>query len=154
MMTNSRKSLVGKGRIQWNAGGWFGSSLGGSAWMIVAACFLVSHNQQMLALIPATAFLIIFFASFLLWVRRDRIRPFPALMMLLGLLAIVTPLVLIAVATYGSRDVLTAMNWPASKWQTVVGCVLSPGIMAWLFLLERSVATTEDENKPESRIAS
>lgn len=151
-MTTSSKSLVGKGRIQWNASGWFGSSLGGSAWMIVAACFLVSHNQQTLALVPAAGFVIILFASLLLWVRRDRIRPFPALMMLLGLLAIVTPVVLISVPTYGSRDVLTAMNWPASKWPTVVGCVLSPGIMIWFFFLERSAATTEDENSPKSRI--
>lgn len=151
MMTTLSKSLIGKGRIQWNAGGWFGSSLGGSAWMIVAACFLVSHNQQTLALVPAAAFVIILLASLLLWVRRDRIRPFPALMMLLGLLAIVTPLVLIAVPIYASRDVLTEMNGPASKWPTVVGCVLSPGIMIWFFFLERSVATTEDENKPRSR---
>jgi peptidoglycan/LPS O-acetylase OafA/YrhL len=152
MMTTSAKSLVGKGRFQWNAGSWFGSSLGCSAWMIVAACFLVFHNQQTLALVPATAFVIFLFASLLLWARRDRIRPFPALMMLLGLLAIATPFVLIAVPTYGPRDVLAAMKWPSSKWPTVLGCALSPGIMVWFLFLERSVSTTENEDKCKSTI--
>ena len=48
-MTTSTKSLVGPGRFQWNVGGWFGASLGGSAWMIVTAGFLLFHDQPALA---------------------------------------------------------------------------------------------------------
>lgn len=143
-MTTNSKSLVGPGRFQWNAGGWFGSSFGGSAWMIVTSCFLVFHNQPTLALVPAIGFAIILLASLLLWARRDRIYPFHALMALLGLLVIAIPSVLIVVPLYGSPAVLAAMNWPVSTWPTVLGCVIAPGLMIWFLFLERSVPTHAD----------
>ena len=148
-MTTSSKSLVGPGRFQWNAGGWFGSSLGGSAWMIVTACFLVPHDQPTLALIPAVCFAIVLFVSLLLWARRDCIYPFPALMALLGLLAIAVPLVSIVVSSYASSAALAAMNWPASTWPTILVCAIAPGLMIWFLFLERSVATKADTKKLE-----
>ena len=151
-MTTSSKSLVGPGRFQWNAGGWFGSSLGGSAWMIVTSCFLVFHNQPTLALVPAGGFAIVLFASLLLWTRRDRFYPFPALMALLGLLAIAIPFVSIVVASYGSPAALVAMNWPVSTWPTVLVCAIAPGLMIWFLFLERSVTAKPDTKKPDSKI--
>ncbi len=142
-ITTSSKSLVGPGRFQWNAGGWFGSSLGGSAWMIVTSCFLVFHNQPTLALVPAGGFAIVLFASLLLWTRRCRIYPFPALMALLGLLAIAIACVSIVVASYGSPAALVAMNWPVSIWPTVLVCAIAPGLMIWFLFLERSVTASQ-----------
>jgi hypothetical protein len=84
--------------------------------MIVTACFMVLHDQTTLALIPAVCFAIVLFVSLLLWARRDCIYPFPALMALLGLLAIAVPLVSIVVPSYASSAALAAMNWPASTW--------------------------------------
>ena len=150
-MTTSSRSLVGPGRFQWNAGGWFGSSLGGSAWMIVTSCFLVFHNQPTLALLPAIGFAIVLFASLLLWARRDRIYPFHGLMALLGLLAIAIPLVAIVVPSYGSPAALAAMNWPASTWQTVLVCAIAPALMIWFLFLERSVTIKPDSKNPDSK---
>ena len=148
-MTTTSKSLVGPGRFQWNAGGWFGSSLGGSAWMIATACFLVFHDQPTLSLIPAVCFAIVLFVSLLLWAHRDRIYPFPALMALLGLLAIAVPLVSIVVPSYASPAALAAMNWPASTWPTILVCAIAPGLMIWFLFLERSVTTKPDTKKLE-----
>ena len=138
-MTTSSKSLVGPRRFQWNAGGWIGSSLGGSAWMIVTAGFLVFHNQQSLVLFPAVGFVIVLVASQLLWARRDRIYPFTAMMALLGLLAIATPVVWMVVSSYGSPASLAAMNWPVSIWATVLAFSIAPALMLWFLFLERSV---------------
>ena len=151
-MTMSSRPLVGPGRFQWNTGGWFGSSLGSSAWMIVISCFLVFYDQRTLALVPAVGFAIVLFASLLLWARRDRIYPFPAMMGLLGLLAIAIPLVWITVSLSGSPEALAKMNWPSSIWPTVLVCAIAPALMIWFLVLERSVITKPDTTKPDSKI--
>lgn len=132
------KSLVGPGRFQWNAGGFFGSSLGSSAWMVITSCFLVFHNQPTLALVPAVGFVIVLFTSLILWSRRGCIYPFTALMALQQLLVITIPLVWIAVSTYGSLAALASMNWPTSTWATVLVAAIAPMLMFWLLFLEGS----------------
>ena len=151
-MTMSSRPLVGPGHFQWNAGGWFGSSLGGSAWMIVTSCFLALHDQPTLAMVPAVGFAIVLFASLLLWARRNRIYPFPAIMGLLGLLAVAIPLVIVVVSSNGSPAALAAMNWPASTWPTVLVCAIAPASMIWFLVLERSATTKPDTMKPDSTI--
>ena len=101
----------GPGKFQWNAGGWFGASLGSSAWMLVTSCFLVAHNQPLVATIAASGFLAIFFASLVLWRRRDRVHPFHALMAIPGLMAFTLPIVWLFVPTYASAESKNAINW-------------------------------------------
>ena len=143
-MTTSNKSLVGPGRFQWNTGGWFGASLGGSAWMILVAGFLVFHDQPTLALIPAVGFPIVLLISLLLWACRTRIYPFPALMALLGLVAISVLLVVIVVPSYASPEALAAMNWPASTGLTILASAIAPSLMIWFLFVEWSVTTNLD----------
>jgi len=151
-VTMSSRPLVGPGHFQWNAGGWFGSSLGSSAWMIVASCFLALHDQPTLAMVPAVGFAIVLLASLLLWARRNRIYPFPAMMGLLGLLAVAISLALIVVSSNGSPAALAAMNWPASIWPTVLVCAIAPALMIWFLVLERLATTKPDTTKPDSTI--
>ncbi len=144
-MNTSRKPLDGPGRLQWNAGGWFGSSLGSSAWMIVASCFLLFHGQLALAMVPAIGFSIVVIASMLLWSRCDRIRPFTAMMALLGLLAIVVPFVLFFVQWFGSPSARAAMNWPESPWPTILVIAIVPALMIWLVVLEQLATKSKDK---------
>ncbi len=46
-MTGSE--VLGRGRFQWNAGGWFGVALGGSRWMFLAAVMLTANDQVLVA---------------------------------------------------------------------------------------------------------
>jgi hypothetical protein len=149
-MTACSKSLVGPGRFQWNAGGWFGSSIGSSAWMVVTSCFLAFHNQLTLALVPAVVFTIVLLASLLFWALRDRIYPFTALMALLGLLAIAIPLIWIVVSSYGSPAARAAMNWPVSTWTTIVVSSIAPVLMLWFLFLERSALPQNKSTRPHS----
>ena len=129
--------VTGPGKFQWNAGGWFGSTLGSSAWMLVTSCFLIAHNQPWIATIAASGFLANLIASLVLWNHRDRVLPFSALMAILGFMAFTLPLVWLFVQTYASAESRNAMNWPASQWSTVFVLILVPAIMIWFTYLER-----------------
>jgi hypothetical protein len=143
--------IIGPGKFQWNAGGWFGSTLGCSAWMLVTSSFLIAQNQPWVAAISASGFLATLVASLVLWIHRDRVSPFPALMAILGFMAFTLPLVWLFVQTYASAESENAMNWPVSRWPTVFVFLLVPAIMVWFTYLERlaktapSIAPTEPQ---------
>ena len=149
-MNATKIPIVGPGRFQWNAGAWFGSSLGSSAWMLVTACFLLVNGQMSLALIPTAGFALVLIGSALLWSRRHSIYPFSAMMTLLGLLAIAFPLVWCVVQSFGSPSVLAAMNWPESHWITILVFAIVPAGMICFFVLERSRTTGDTKIKPDS----
>lgn len=151
-MNASKMPLVGPGHFQWNAGAWFGSSLGSSAWMLVTACFLLINGQMILASIPTTGFALVLIGSALLWSRRHSIYPFSALMTLLGLLAIVFPFVWCVVHSLGSPSVLSAMNWPESRWITILVFAIVPAGMIWFYVLEKSRAMGDAKIKPDSDV--
>ncbi len=81
------------GRFQWNLGAWFGSQLGGTAWMLVGAAILAFQAPA-----AAAAWLACFAVAnglgTWMWQQRDRLRPSPALQLLVlivgcsGLLAL------------------------------------------------------------------
>ena len=153
-MAQANKPLSGPRRFQWNAGGWFGASLGSSAWMVVTSCFEAVHDQPLLALIPAVGFTIVLIASLTLWARRNHIYPFTAMMWLLGLIAIVIPFVWIAVTSYGSEAALSAMNWPVSAWAIVLVSSVAPALILWFLVLERSSTPTDnDRSRHDSTMA-
>ncbi len=149
-MNASKLPLIGPGHFQWNAGSWFGSSLGSSAWMLVTACFLFVNGQTILASIPTTGFALVLIGSTLLWSRRPSIYPFSALMTMLWLLAIVFPVVWCVVHSYGTQAALAAMNWPESRWITILVFAIVPAGMIWFIVLENSTMTEDAKTKPDS----
>ncbi len=149
-MNATKHALVGTGRFQWNAGAWFGSSIGSSAWMLVTSCFLLVNGQAFLASLPATIFALILLGSTILWSRRDSIFPFSALMTLLALIAVSFPVVWCVVQSYGSPSTLTAMNWPESPWIRLLVIAIVPTAMIWFFVLEKSGTTERAKIKPDS----
>jgi hypothetical protein len=129
--------ITGPGKFQWNAGGWFGATLGSSAWMLVTSSILIAHHQPWIASIAASGFLANLVVSLVLWNFRDRVSPFPALMTILGFMAFTLPLVWLIVQTYASPESKNAMNWPVSRWSTVFVLILVPALMFWFTYLER-----------------
>ncbi len=138
-MRDPKKTPInGPGRSQWNAGGWWGSSLGATAWMIPTTVILVANNQPLLALLPVTGFLLMNLLAAVLWVRRDRMLPFRALMVLLGSLAVAIPTVWAGVARIGTSESLAHMNWPESRIAGLGALFLAPALMAFFVYLEYS----------------
>ncbi len=127
---------LGTGRFQWNSGGWFGTSVGSCAWMLVACGFLFIHNHALLALVPFVGFAVIQVVATVLWLRRDRIAPFPALMTLLAVFAILMPVVWLCIQSMASPAALAAMNWPVSIWPTVLVLTIVPIVMIKFVVME------------------
>lgn len=76
------KPLSGAGWFQWNAGGWYGSQLGSTVWMLVGAVVLAPHALWV-ALSWLGCFASANFIGTWLWRRRGRLQPYPAMQMLI-----------------------------------------------------------------------
>ena len=131
-------ALIGPGHFQWNLGGWFGAAFGSTAWMLVLATFLCFHQPQELAFLPVASFVAVIALAILLWISRDLVYPFDALLYLLGMLAVVLPVVWTIVSTSASNEALKSMNWPPSPVASVAVCLATPIVMGCCYFLENS----------------
>ncbi len=139
MNESGRKTaMIGPRRFQWQIGGWFGSLLGGSAWLIPTGVLLAISGQLGLALLPLTTCVLLNVLGIVLWYRRDRVRPFPALVAALASFALLTPIVWVAVSTYATPKSLAALNWPQQSFAGAIATLIFPAIIAWFCFLEYS----------------
>ncbi len=150
-MSAAKQAIVGPGRFQWNPGGWWGASLGATAWMLVTAGFLVAHDQAGLSLVPIACFLLTNLVAGFLWVRRERLFPFQGLLILLSVLAVAVPVAWTAVGGWASREVLQNMNWPSSVFVSGQVFLLVPAIMIWFGRLEYLATRSTADRSPDSR---
>lgn len=138
MITANKKPLTGPRYFQWQIGGWFGSVFGGSAWLIPTGFILGVHSQVALASLPVTCFLLLNAVGVVLWYQRDRVRPFPALIGIMALFCVVTPLVWLTVASQATAESLDALNWPSQHITGLAVLLLCPALVAWFYFLEYS----------------
>lgn len=73
-------------KMEWNAGGWFGSQLGGSAWVLVAAVLAAMQDLQT-GIILLAVFLLPNIAGYVFW-RRRRLSCYASTQFLLALLGV------------------------------------------------------------------
>ena len=90
-----KKAREGTGAIRWTAGGWFGGQLGGTMWILLAGS-LVLYQGSWLGAVVLLFFLLPNVIGTLMWHRRDRIPPYPALQALVAVLGLFTLLTLVA----------------------------------------------------------
>lgn len=124
------------GQFQWQMGGWFGGLVGGSAWLIPTAAILAFNGQSTLAWVPLGCCLIVSFVGCALWCLRDRVRPFPALMVILTLFSITTPLAWFAVAANAMPESLASLNWPRTRMIDAMVTLICPAIIVAFCLRE------------------
>ena len=80
--------MTGPGSFQWNKGGWFGSQIGGTAWMLTGTIWLMLF-APLVGLIWLTGFVVCNAVGIVLWRRRARIAPFTAVAILLATIMVV-----------------------------------------------------------------
>lgn len=78
---------IGSGRFQWNAGGWFGSQIGSTLWLLLLG-ILSAPKSFLLSIIIICCFLAPNIIGSVLWTRRDRIAPYPAIQCLIAIIGI------------------------------------------------------------------
>jgi hypothetical protein len=77
----AKQPMVGRGFFHWSTGGWFGTQLGGTAWMLLAATW-VARASPWLATVWLFCFAVVNAVGIWLWLRRDQIAPSPAFQLL------------------------------------------------------------------------
>ncbi len=127
--------MRGPGRFQWNAAGWIGAQLGATCWLAPLAILLFLKKDAVGALLIATAFGAVNVLGLFLWLRRDRIPPYPAIQTLLGgcALAALATLFFVITSPVMQRDVLA--GW--KPWNALFSLSVFPGLMVMFHFLER-----------------
>jgi hypothetical protein len=90
--------MTGQGAFRWNAGGWFGSQMGGTAWLLIGAATF-ARQAPWVAAVWLVCFVVGNVIGTWLWRRRDQIRPYPALQFLILVIGVGGLLALFSVET-------------------------------------------------------
>ncbi len=88
-------AMTGPGCFQWNKGGWIGSQVGSTCWLLVGAAVL-AVQAPIIAVIWLVCFSIVNAIGTWLWLRRDRVPPYSAFQVLLAILGIMGLLALVS----------------------------------------------------------
>jgi hypothetical protein len=142
-----KRPTPGPGRFQWNAGGWFGSQLGGTAWMLVGTAILVPQAPG-LAAWWAACFAAANAVGAGLWLRRDRVRPYPALQSLLAACGLAGLFAVSVLHRFRPDDIRLGLSWQQGRFalDAPQGGTLNhiyaalllgvPALMAWFAVME------------------
>lgn len=147
MRTTSIQPITGSGHFQWNTGGWFGSALGSTVWMLVAAVSVATVQPAAAAAVPLVAFLVVNVVAIFLWNKRDRIEPFRGIMLLLGTLAIAVPAVYFSLDAFAPEAAKQKMNWISSPFVAAAIVLGVPAMMLWFTFLERRAVADKIQNR-------
>ena len=128
-----KQAKRGTGTHQWNAGGWFGGQVGGTAWMLVAGVLVLAQGS-LLGLVVLVCFLIPNVVGVVLWCLRDRIRPYPAIQILVAVMGVFSVLTLVAFDVSGRLDAYSEGSSRSTYWMLMV----FPAVMLMFHLQNRS----------------
>jgi hypothetical protein len=146
---SSKAPIIGPGQFQWNAGGWFGSQLGGTAWLLVGAVGIATQEPQVAAW-WACCFVLANAVGTGLWLRRDRVWPYPAIQALLATVVVAGLLAVVALHLFGPADVRLGVGLREGRFvlEDVPGGTLRsayvallvgvPAMMGWFAFMERA----------------
>lgn len=132
--------------FQWNAGGWFGASLGVTCWLLICALLLISESPRIAGLVLA-CFLVANAASIGFWAARSRIAAYPAFQILLAIVWVcsLVSVYLIdhaglwhAVSGVEIGDIGGTVSATSMKWFV---WLMFPLTMLWFHALQRQTKT-------------
>lgn len=134
MKTNQPR--VGPGQFQWSPHGWFGAQLGATVWMLIAAVVLLPRGTEVTG-IAFLCFGVPNLVGFLLYRRRQRIAPYPALQVLILVIGIATTLFVVYLNQAGLVQELDP-RLGYGRWGFFLLPLLFGGLMVLFHWMERS----------------
>lgn len=140
----TKQSRVGPGRFQWNTGGWFGTQLGSTVWLILAAAIQLRGYPEA-RVIALSCFLVPNIFGLILFLNRNRVAPYPAIQWLIGVIGIVWVIALV----YLNRSGLVQEIDPRlgyGQWGFYLVPVLLGGLMAIFHVMERNAVKKRKQN--------
>ncbi len=138
----------GDGQLQWNAGAWFGGQFGCTAWLLPGAVLLAGQAPR-LAMAWLGCWLVPNALGLALWLRRDRIRPYPAFLLLLTVAGLGSGIALLSVRLGAPAIGLSLGLRPSDLWTLLT---LLAGLVLWFSLMEH-VARRRRTSLPPPRRA-
>lgn len=127
---------LGPGRFQWNTGAWFGAELGSTVWLLGAAAALLPTYVEA-AVVAFLCFLLPNVIGLVLYLRRNRIAPYPALQGLILLVGIVSILFVVYLNRAGIVDQIDP-RLGYREWGFYLLPVLFGGLTVLFHSLEQS----------------
>ncbi|MEZ6138167.1 MAG: sigma-70 family RNA polymerase sigma factor [Pirellulaceae bacterium] len=103
--------------FRWNAGGWFGSGLGATAWMLPLAVAAFCFGSTSFAIVVTACYLLGIAMIFLLWQSRMSVAAYTALQMLIAWIGFLTSLVLVGMQFLANAKVQEFVQWTPWAWQ-------------------------------------
>lgn len=134
---------VGPGRFQWNAGAWFGAGIGASMWLAGAAAVLMRENVTA-SVVAMACFLVPNVAGIALFLRRDRVAPYPALQLLVLLIGLASMAFIVYLNRVGLAAAVDRRLGFGERGFILVP-VLFAGLLAWFHAMERSARKKRGE---------
>jgi hypothetical protein len=122
----------GPGAFQWNAGAWFGSLLGSTAWMLVGAVIMATR-APVVSLAWLSCFALSLGVGIWLWSKRGRIRPYPAIQGMLLAVGVSGLLAFALLDGLGTGEDFGLLGTPREGYRAML---IVPGLMAWFASLE------------------
>lgn len=127
---------LGPGRFQWNPGGWFGPQIGATVWLLAAALILAPQHIEAGG-IALLCFLFPNIFGLILYRRRNRIAPYPALQWLILLIGIVSTIFVVYLNRSGLvQEVDPRLGY--GQWGFYLLPVLFGGLMVVFHWMERT----------------
>lgn len=137
----------GPGRFQWNASGWFGAQTGCTVWMLGAAIVLLPDHVG-----PGVAAFLGFVASnifgLMLYGKRSRILPYPALHWLIGFTGVAS----VALVVYLNHSGVVDQVDPQlryGRWGSYLLPMLFTGLMVLFHWMEHKAKQRRSTGRPE-----
>lgn len=122
--------------FRWNAGGWFGTQLGGTSWILVAT-ILVFPRDAGAALSTLAVFAAVNVIGTLMWAQRSRLRPFPAIQWLIVFEGIASMLATFILDSAGHFESLGRGGQVSAPTMYLMLALMVPGLLVFFYLIER-----------------
>ena len=132
-MSQNDQPVIGPRGFQWNVGGWFGTQLGGTAWLAAGAVVLMSHSFA-ISFVWLACFALANAIGFAFWTRRTVIAPFKAIQFLILVLGLAGLVAWFSLAQF-RPDLASLMK--ATTQMGYFALPIFPAIAGWFYLLER-----------------
>ena len=101
---------------QWKFSSWFGSMLGGSAWMIPSAAVLAYHGNHVAAAVTTVCFAIAIAVTLFCWWRREHLIALNSSLWMILLLGILSTAVLASFQFLTNEQGQAALSWHPLCW--------------------------------------
>ncbi|MBW2232959.1 MAG: hypothetical protein JRH17_21440 [Deltaproteobacteria bacterium] len=119
----------GEGAFQWNRGGWFGSQLGATLWLVLLGALLLAQSKAVGGLVVLFG-LVPNLIGLALWRRRHSLSPYPAVQGLIATCGLSALLAMLCIRTVGLG--------PSVDPPTVWLLLIYPGLMLVFHFQEQS----------------